>query len=244
MWVKVCGIRDAETARRVAELGADAVGLNFYRKSPRCVDIKVAKEISNVLPAEVARVGVFVNHPIRDVESIATQCGLDLLQLHGDEPPSYVAELQRRLPQLKLIRAWRMDSDRLKGLQEFLTECRAWNCQLAGCLLDAHVTGVYGGSGKRVNWQAVARAYKQNDWPPLILAGGLDPENVARAIEITEPWGVDVASGVESKPGVKDLELVQRFVLAAKGRSYPISSSDTGEIPLDLNPELPNDDEP
>lgn len=216
MWVKICGIRDVETAVRVAELGADAIGLNFYARSPRHVEVETAVEISKVLPVEVARVGVFVNRPVREVEAIALQCRLDLLQLHGDEPPSYLVELQKRLPQIRLFRAWRVGREWLSGLRKYLDGCETWNCKIAGCLVDAHVAGLYGGSGKRVPWDRLARDYQKEKWPPLILAGGLTPENVAQAISTTMPWGVDVASGVESSPGVKDLEQVRRFVANAK----------------------------
>lgn len=212
MWVKVCGIRDRVTALRVAELGVDALGFNFYASSPRSVTPEQAYDITQYLPPNVERVGVFVNHPIRSIEQIATKCQLDVLQLHGDEPPSYAADLQRRLPSAKLIRAWRMGRERLDGLAAYLNECRQWNCQLMGCLIDAQVTGVYGGSGKTVPWARLAREYQTDKWPPLILAGGLTPKNVSEAITATRPWGVDVASGVESNPGMKDIDMVAEFV--------------------------------
>lgn len=216
MWVKICGIRDSDTALRIAELGVDAIGLNFYDRSPRHVDVDTAVKISKVLPSEVARVGVFVNRPAREVEAIAVQCQLTMLQLHGDEPPSYLVDLQKRLPDIQLFRAWRIGRDWLSGLRRYLEECETWNCQLAGCLVDAHVAGVYGGSGKRVPWDRLARDYPKEKWPPLILAGGLTSENVSSAISTTKPWGVDVASGVESSPGTKDIELVRQFVENAK----------------------------
>ena len=216
MWVKVCGIRDRVTALRVAEMGVDAIGLNFYESSPRFVTLEEAFEISESLPSEVEKVGVFVNHPIRSIELIASKCRLNALQLHGDEPPSYLADLQRRVPSAKLIRAWRMGRDRLDGLAAYLNECKQWNCQVVGCLIDAQVTGVYGGSGKTVPWARLSRAYQTDHWPPMILAGGLTAKNVSEAIAATHPWGVDVASGVESSPGVKDLALVSDFLQNAR----------------------------
>jgi phosphoribosylanthranilate isomerase len=216
MWIKVCGIRDCDTALRLAEMGVDAVGLNFYSRSPRVVAIEQATEITNALPAEVECVGVFVNHPIRHIEAIAAKCRLDVLQLHGDEPPSYLAELHRRLPRVRLIRAWRMGRDRLESLNSYLNECQQWDCRLTACLVDAQATGVYGGSGKTVPWGRLARVYPYEKWPPLILAGGLNSTNVAEAISTTHPWGVDVASGVESSPGVKDLDLVRQFIANAR----------------------------
>ncbi len=216
MWIKVCGIRDCETARHLAGIDIDAVGLNFYPRSPRVVDVEMAVQIAELLPATIARVGVFVNHPLREVESITNRCQLDHLQLHGDEPPSYLLELKRRIPQVRLLRAWRMRKDKLSGLRTYLNECQSWNCELAGCLVDAHTPGVYGGSGRKVPWNQLARDYEQANWPPLIMAGGLNPSNIRAAILAVRPWGVDVASGVESSPGVKDLSLIREFVVNAR----------------------------
>lgn len=229
MWVKVCGVRDRAAAVKIAELGADAIGLNFYSRSPRFVEPEIAVEIAQALPEGVERIGVFVNHPIRNIERIAAECHLDVLQLHGDEPPSYLADLQRRLPGIRTVRAWRMAKN-LDGLGAYLKECRQWNCELAGCLVDAQVDGSYGGSGKTVPWERLVREYRFDKWPPLILAGGLTATNVADAISVAHPWGVDVASGVESSPGVKDLALVEQFVRQAKSTAdTPIASESAAE---------------
>jgi phosphoribosylanthranilate isomerase len=216
MWIKVCGIRDTETAVRLAELDVNAVGLNFYSKSSRVVTIEAAVAISRILPKRVERVGVFVNHSVDEIQKIAVECDLDVLQLHGDEPASLLIELQRRMPHKRLIRAWRMGEAGLNDLESLLEVCRRARCDLAGCLVDAHVSGVYGGSGKTVSWQRLFHEYDRDRWPPLILAGGLTPTNIASAIVAIQPWGVDVASGVESSAGVKDLTLVQQFVANAR----------------------------
>ena len=234
MWIKVCGVRDVETAQQLAELKVDAIGLNFYAGSPRVVSVENAEQISKSVPKDVACVGVFVNHPVREIQSIASRCRLDLIQLHGDEPPSYLADLQRRLPHLRFVRAWRMGKDRLRSLKQYLSECRNWNGELAACLIDAHVGGVYGGSGKTVPWARLASDYQTTNWPPLILAGGLKPENIAEAISISRPWGVDVASGVESSPGVKDLDLVRAFIKNARFEE-PDKATQTGEPPSNSN---------
>ncbi len=216
MWVKVCGIRDRKTAQDLAEIGVDAIGLNFYSGSPRVVTAEEATEISKILPSDIIKVGVFVNHSISEVQTLATECRLDIVQLHGDETSEYFAELQHRLPHIRLIRAWRMSGDGLGGLKTFLEDCRLQQLCLAGCLVDAHVPGVFGGSGKTVPWEQLASEYRRDEWPPLILAGGLTPENIASAISSVQPWGVDVASGVESAPGVKDPILVRQFLMNAK----------------------------
>ena len=216
MWIKVCGIRDRATAVSVAELGVDAIGLNFYSRSPRSVTREEAIEISNALPEGILRVGVFVNHTCSEIESIVSTCRLDIVQLHGDERPAFVVELRQKLPEIPLIRAWRMPEEGLGDLAKFLEECHSQQIRIAGCLVDAHVSGLYGGSGKTVPWQRLSEQYSQQSSPPLILAGGLTPANIAEAITVVRPWGVDVASGVESAPGVKDLQLTKQFVENAR----------------------------
>ena len=216
MWIKVCGIRDRETALALADLEIDAIGLNFYARSPRSVSADEAREISRVLPAEIARVGVFVNHSVEDVARLAQQCTLDIIQLHGDESPAYVSELQRQMPETDVFRAWRMPSEGLAGLAAFLEESERLKLRIAGCLVDANVAGVFGGSGATVDWCGLRQQYQHESWPPLILAGGLTPVNIANAVQSVQPWGVDVASGVESSPGVKNLDLVRQFVANAR----------------------------
>ena len=216
MWIKVCGIRDCQTACQLADLEIDAIGLNFFSRSPRFVPADEAKSISRILPPTIARVGVFVNQAISDVEWTASECGLSMVQLHGDESSSYFSELHRRLPNVRLVRAWRMSESGLGGLGVFLDECSREQVELFGCLVDAHVAGLFGGSGKTVDWDRLNQQYERDHWPPLILAGGLTVTNIAQAIRSTAPWGVDVASGVEASPGVKNLDLVRQFVANAR----------------------------
>ena len=219
MWIKICGLRDADTARRVAELRPQAVGLNFYADSVRSVDVSAACTIIGSLPRDIDPVGVFVNQNVQQIQSIAECCGLRTVQLHGDESPSDLASLQSVLPQVGLIRAWRVGAEGLSGLEEYLGECRERNVVLSACLIDTRVEGVYGGTGRTAPWDVVAEEYRQDEWPSLILAGGLTPANVAEAIAAVRPWGVDVAGGVESKPGSKDVERVRAFIDAA-GRAF------------------------
>ena len=216
MWIKVCGIRDVATATAIAQFGADAIGLNFFAKSPRSIDRATAIAIVQSLPTHVEAVGLFVNHAIEDVLETAAQCQLRTVQIHGDEPPEFLAQLQAARPDLKVLRAFRIGDEGCRDVATYLAECALLRVCLAGCLIDARVTGEYGGTGHRAPWDLVADQYDPARWPRLILAGGLTPTNVAQAIEKTVPFGVDVASGVESAPGVKDLDLVQRFVSAAR----------------------------
>ncbi len=215
-WIKVCGIRDVATAEAAAAAGASAVGLNFFAKSPRFVAPADAAHIVSVLSVSATRaVGLFVNHSRDEIESITAQAGLAAIQLHGDETPSFVTDLHQRHPDWEILKAFRI-GDSLQPVVEFLAECETLNVRLAGCLIDARVDGSFGGTGEVAPWRLIARDYDRTNWPPLILAGGLTPDNVASAIKTVRPMGVDTASGVESSLGVKDTKLLARFVAEAQ----------------------------
>lgn len=216
MWVKICGIRDVATAEQVAHLSPDAIGLNFYAKSVRFVPRNDAIRIAGVTGDRIKRIGVFVNQSPTEIEDAARECRLNGIQLHGDESASDVAAIARRLPDLPIFLAWRMEGDLLNDLGEHLDQCLALGVRPEGCLIDSRVPGAYGGTGHAAPWEPLAREYRRDAWPPLILAGGLNAGNVDEAIRTVRPWGVDVASGVESLPGVKNLDQVRRFIETAR----------------------------
>jgi len=198
--VKICGITRLEDALAAAEAGADALGFNFWPGSKRYLEPRAAAEIITRLPPFVATVGVFVD-PTRDEALRAAEAsGVQWLQLHGDEPPELCASLP--LPVLKGLRV--RDRASLDALERY---------DVAGFLLDADTAG-YGGSGQTFDWAVAAEGARR---APIVLAGGLTPENVAEAVRQVRPWGVDVASGVERAPGVKDHEKTARFIREAKG---------------------------
>ncbi len=199
--VKICGITNRTDALAVAEAGADALGFVFCERSPRCVPVERAAEIARDLPPHVVRVGVFVDAPEHVVLRAIAQCGLNLLQFHGEEPPDYC--LQFGLMSMKAFRIQNRES--LNALQHYATQ--AW-------LLDAYVPDVPGGTGATFNWALAVQA--QAFGRPIFLAGGLTPENVADAIRQVRPYAVDVSSGVEEAPGRKDLAKVREFVRAAR----------------------------
>jgi len=210
VWVKICGIRDVATALQAAAAGGDAIGLNFYRPSPRHVPVEVAAGIVAALPAGLEPIGLFVNATIGEIAATASACGLRTLQLHGDEPPELLAELG----DYRLLRAFRVGAEGVDEVAAELERLRRVGVQLRACLVDAKVSGQYGGTGARAPWEAL-RSWPA-EWPPLILAGGLTPENVAEAIGVCRPWGVDVAGGVESSPGVKSAVRIRTFIENAR----------------------------
>ncbi|HEX4147289.1 MAG TPA: phosphoribosylanthranilate isomerase [Pirellulales bacterium] len=210
--IKICGITSAADGLCVADAGADAVGLNFCPASPRHIELGRAEEIVAALPGGIARVGVFVNAPAAQVDQIARRLRLDYVQLHGDEPPEYMAELAG----LPVIRAFRGTSD-FQHVAAYLAACRTLGHAPVAVLIDAFQSGQYGGTGQSPDWSAVARARLAWAEMPLVLAGGLKPANVAAAIQQVGPAAVDTASGVERSPGRKAADLVDQFVAAARG---------------------------
>jgi len=211
--VKFCGITNLEDAAAAVELGADLLGFNFYTKSPRYITPQTCRSIVRELTVTVAAlgrpvqmVGVFVNHPPQEVTAILHDCGLDLAQLSGDEPAE---DLQRIGP--AAFKAIRLVNN--AALEDAIQAIPPRHSEPA-FLIDAGVPGQYGGTGQVADWKQARLAA---GYFPLLLAGGLTPENVAQAVAGVQPWGVDVASGIESAPGRKDARLMKRFVEAVKG---------------------------
>jgi phosphoribosylanthranilate isomerase len=199
--VKICGVTNVRDARAAARLGADALGFNFWPASPRYIEPARARAIVAALPPFVTAVGVFVNEPAAKVLEICRQVGLSAVQLHGDERPAMVASLHG----LVRIKAFPIrDEQDLRRLARYSVEAY---------LLDAYAQGSPGGTGKTFNWDIARQAQAAG---PVILAGGLTPGNVAEAVAAAKPYAVDVASGVESEPGVKDRDLMAAFILNAK----------------------------
>jgi phosphoribosylanthranilate isomerase len=197
--VKICGITRPEDAKQAVAAGADLIGLNFWRGSKRFVQDEQAREIVAAIPTGVLRVGVFVNaHPLVVSETVA-ELKLDRVQLHGDEIPATWNWLRPE----QIIRTIRVRDE------ASLKEALGWEASLF--LYDAYVEG-YGGSGKRAPWAVVADGARR----PFLIAGGLNPSNVAEAIRATRPDGVDVSSGVESAPGIKDLRKLRAFIKQAR----------------------------
>jgi phosphoribosylanthranilate isomerase len=211
--VKICGITNPADALAAVQAGAGALGLNLYAQSPRGITPEAARRILSVLPATpLLKVGVFVNAPARDVLELFDQLRLDLIQLHGDEPPDYLPELGGR----PLIRAFRLTAQRLPPILDYLAKCETLGAKPRAVLLDAHQPGQYGGTGQPADWTACAEYAGRPGLPPLVLAGGLTPGNVAQAIRAVRPAAVDTASGVEISPGRKDPDAVRAFVQAAQ----------------------------
>ena len=207
--IKICGITSAADSRQACSLGADAIGLNFYPRSPRCIDAATAAAILRELPPFVDAVGLFVNLPLPQVlEALRPLGRLRTFQWYGEahepgDPSPY-----------QLIAAFSVrDEDDLRLIDRYLDRCRSSGLLPAAVLVDAHVPGQYGGTGRTAPWAVLAEFRPE---VPLILAGGLTPENVAEAVRIVRPYAVDVASGVEHSPGRKDPEKMRRFIGSAR----------------------------
>ncbi len=223
--IKICGITNVEDARAAADAGADAIGLNFYEPSPRYVVPEIARQTAEAVGNAIAKVGVFVDAPASEILETFESVGLDWIQLHGDEPPELLAELGDR----PVIKAMACREGGLGPLAEYpvaeyLERCRALDRLPRAVLIDAYAPGQVGGTGKVVDWDRLADWREALGGVPLVLAGGLTPENVDRAIATVRPRAVDTASGVESSPGKKDAVLMAAFVVAASAEFTRLGS--------------------
>jgi phosphoribosylanthranilate isomerase len=202
--VKICGVSDPADARRVADLGAWALGMIFWPKSPRACSLANAEAIGAELQRRLELVGVFVNASLDEVAEKVDHCHLTVVQLHGDEGPAYCREVARRTG-AKVMKAVRVrDAAQLHDLQRFHTDLH---------LLDAYSPRTPGGTGETFDWEL---AHRHPRTPPVVLSGGLDADNVGAAIETARPFAVDVASGTEASPGRKDPAKLTAFVRAVE----------------------------
>ncbi len=197
---KVCGITNIDDAKVAVENGTSAIGFIFYEKSPRSISIENAKLISMQLPATISRVGVFVNHEKGFIDEAILQVPLDMIQLHGDELPTFCNQFD--IPVLKALRIKNEASLSVMG-----------HYDVAGFLLDTFSDNQYGGTGETFDWSVLNRKFET----PIILSGGLNPENILDAIDAVIPSGIDVNSGVESSPGFKNHKKIERLFEKLKG---------------------------
>ena len=210
--IKICGITRLEDGLNAAAAGADAVGFNFCRNSPRYIEPASAQTIGAQLPKLMLRVGVFVDATVDGIWKVFEAAKLNAIQLHGDEPPPIIAALP---PNVLVLRAFRMCETGLAPLAEYIAAAAASGRAPDAVLIDAHSPHAHGGTGQTVDWQRVSEERSMLGDMPLILAGGLTPRNVADAIGLAQPNGVDTASGVETSPGIKDASMIRGFVTAA-----------------------------
>ena len=216
--IKFCGLTRTEDVVAAIECGADAIGLNFYKPSPRYVSPETARGLSHAAEKLVLRVGVFVNASPTEVDAVLAICPLDCIQLHGDETPEWIddAKVIPSLTSILFIKAiaWRdLEEDR----QKVLTWTRRNHPRFLGLLVDAYDPVQRGGTGKMARWDLLFPRPEIFRNTSILLAGGLTPENISQAMEIAKPDGVDFASGIESAPGIKDHLKMQ--VIAAVARN-------------------------
>ena len=200
--IKICGLTRPRDAQAAAELGADAVGLVFYAKSKRCVDAAQAAEIVATLPPEVAKVALFVNESAEQICRILGTVPIDVLQFHGDEAPEFCRQFGK--PYWKAVR--------VQSAQD-IAEAAGRYADAAALLLDAHIEGQYGGTGQVFDWHLLPETLPL----PWILSGGLNPGNVAAALQQTGAAWLDVSSGVEQAPGIKNRDLMADFIQQVRG---------------------------
>ena len=202
--VKICGVTRLADAELAAELGAWAVGMVFYPGSPRRCTLAEAEAIGSVLRRRVELAGVFVNAPLEEVARVSERVGLTLVQLHGEEGPAFCAEVARRTGARTIKAASVKGMFTVRDLERFHTDFH---------LVDGYTAGLRGGTGERFDWSLLAARRSKL---PLIVGGGLDAEHVSAAIATVHPFAVDVASGVEAEPGIKDPERMRAFFEAAE----------------------------
>ena len=203
MRIKICGITDVLTAQAIAQMGVDTLGFICVPQSPRYVSTSTIKEIVAAIPAEISTVGVFVNASVPEIKDIVDKTGLSGIQLHGDEKPEICAQLHDLLPNIEIIKAWRLkDPENLKQLEDYYSVVDT-------LLLDAYQADAYGGTGVTLNWDDLTSFRPPRPW---LLAGGITPDNVLTALNTVSCDGVDVSSGVEIAPGKKDLEQVNKLL--------------------------------
>ena len=200
--IKICGIKTVDDALAAMDAGADLLGFNFYPKSPRYISVGQCRDVMSMMRkyGHITYVGVFVNASVAEIRATMETAALSLAQLHGDETSEMFRALHGRA-----FKAFRGVPDVLNGFARD---------DAPALLVDASVKGSYGGTGTTADWKSAAELAKHI---PLLLAGGLTPENVADAVRQVRPWGVDVASGVESSPGKKDLAKMKAFIKAVRG---------------------------
>ena len=208
-WIKVCGVRRVEDVEACFRAGVDAVGLNFYSKSPRYISEDQLTALALEWPATVTAVGLFVDpSPKQVLDLIEAHPWIGFLQFHGlTQPPS------ERPPRPWILASGAHPESGFGAVRLLLDRCIAEDCGPVAVILDGHVPGMHGGTGQRAPWHAI----KPNEWPvPVVLAGGLNPDNVAEAMRLVGPWGLDLASGVEMSPGLKDAGAIKRLVQAVR----------------------------
>ncbi|MBS0213238.1 MAG: phosphoribosylanthranilate isomerase [Proteobacteria bacterium] len=209
--IKFCGMTRIEDVQRAVELGVDAIGFVFVPRSRRCVDVDRARRLRAIVPAATSVVALVMNQTHEDIATIVERVRPDVLQFHGNEDDAFCAAFG-----VPFLKALAMGGVHANAVPERLARYPS----AAGFVFDGHAPGAMGGSGERCDWNALAGSHIERPW---LLAGGLNAGNVSEAIRIAHPWGVDVASGIESAPGIKDHAAMRAFVTAVRAADSPLS---------------------
>ena len=200
--IKICGFTRKKDIEDAVKEGVDFIGLNFFPKSPRYIEPKVAEKLLEGLEGDFKKIGVFVNPDLKGIEKIVKKLRLDGIQLHGNEPPSLIKKFKKIFPEKIVIKAIRVkDKDSLRKLKKYKPDF---------FLLDAYSEEIFGGTGKNLDYLLLEG--EKLPWEKIFLAGGITPENVRDILKKFKPYGIDVASGVEIAPGVKDIEKIKKLI--------------------------------
>ncbi|MCX7917769.1 MAG: phosphoribosylanthranilate isomerase [bacterium] len=206
--IKICGFKRKKDIIEAINLGIKWIGLNFYKKSPRYIELKEAKELIEDLPNDVKKIGIFVNPDEKKLFEIVKKIKLDGVQLHGNEPPAMLSKFKKILPEKVLIKAIRV-----KSSKEVLRKMKYYK-MADYFLLDTYSADKYGGTGKKIEDEKINK--EELPWNKIFIAGGITPENVREILKKYRPFGIDIASGVEISPGVKDIEKIKKLIEEVK----------------------------
>lgn len=229
--IKICGVTAPDQVARICSTGVDAIGVNFSATSPRGIGAAIARKIAEAKSSSVKLVGVFVNESVERITELVAEVPLDLVQLHGDESWEVYSELAEKIGANRIIRACRLKQSRWDVAQQFAQRAVASGLMPAAILIDSQVGKQYGGTGKKLDWNKLGMKSVPMDRIPIILAGGLNVDNVAQAIKLMSPDAVDVAGGVEANIGMKDIEECRRFTEQARWGWSPTPPPQTSHFP-------------
>ena len=233
--IKICGVTAPDQVAKICSTGVDAIGVNFSPNSPRGIGAAIARKIAEAKSSSVKLVGVFVNESVERITELVSEVPLDFVQLHGDESWEVYTQLAENIGAHRIIRACRLKQSRWDVAQQFAQRAVSSGLMPAAILIDSQVGKQYGGTGKKLDWNKLGTKSGPLERIPVILAGGLNADNVSQAIKLMHPDAVDVAGGVEANIGMKDIEECRRFTEQVRWGWSPTPPPQTSHFPQTFN---------